>query len=104
MNTEPSAVMSDFHFDNSYRRLAGELFAEVAPTPVAAPKLLLYNQPLGEALGLPALSALERADYFSGNRLLEGAEPLAQAYSGHQFGHAAMLGDGRGGKSIVWGK
>ncbi|MEM7657960.1 MAG: YdiU family protein, partial [Bacteroidota bacterium] len=32
---------------------------------------------------------------FSGNDLPEGAEPLAQAYAGHQFGHFAMLGDGR---------
>ncbi|MDO4683290.1 MAG: YdiU family protein [Lautropia sp.] len=37
----------------------------------------------------------EAAAFFSGNRFPEGAEPIAQAYAGHQFGHFAMLGDGR---------
>ena len=32
---------------------------------------------------------------FAGNEVPEGALPLAQAYAGHQFGHFAMLGDGR---------
>src|SRR5699024_4440471 len=32
---------------------------------------------------------------FAGNELPEGAESLAQAYAGHQFGHFTMLGDGR---------
>ena len=37
----------------------------------------------------------EAADFFSGNRFPEGSLPLSQAYAGHQFGHFAMLGDGR---------
>ena len=31
----------------------------------------------------------------AGNLLPEGAESIAQAYAGHQFGHFTMLGDGR---------
>lgn len=37
----------------------------------------------------------EAAALFSGNRFPDGAQPLSQAYAGHQFGHFAMLGDGR---------
>ena len=32
---------------------------------------------------------------FAGNELPPGAEPIAQAYAGHQFGHFTNLGDGR---------
>jgi uncharacterized protein YdiU (UPF0061 family) len=35
------------------------------------------------------------AEYFTGNRLFEGSEPIAQAYAGHQFGNLTRLGDGR---------
>lgn len=87
--------MAEFHFDNSYRRLPQDLFAEVGPTPVGAPAILLYNSALAAKLGLSELSREEARDYFSGNRLPPGSEPLAQAYAGHQFGHPTMLGDGR---------
>lgn len=35
------------------------------------------------------------ATIFSGNQIPAGAEPLAMAYAGHQFGHFTNLGDGR---------
>lgn len=57
--------------------------------------MMVFNHPLAQLLGLngPALS--ERAAIFAGNELPEGAEPLAQAYAGHQYGHFTGLGDGR---------
>ena len=85
-----------FRFDNSYARLSPFLFARQLPTPVAAPTLLLLNDALVGELGLDAHVLRERgAGWFSGNVPMDGAEPLAQAYAGHQFGHPAMLGDGR---------
>ncbi|MCF3638598.1 YdiU family protein [Rhizobium sp. TRM95111] len=84
-------------FDNSYARLPQPFFARVDPTPVAAPALLAFNRPLAEELGLDAdrLEA-DGAAVFSGSRLLPGAEPLAMAYAGHQFGQfVPLLGDGR---------
>ena len=35
------------------------------------------------------------AAYFTGNRIFPGAEPIAQAYAGHQYGNLVRLGDGR---------
>jgi len=84
-------------FDNSYARLPDAFFAPVEPTPVEAPRLVAFNRPLAEELGLDA-DALERhgAAYFSGNVALPGALPLAMAYAGHQFGQfVPQLGDGR---------
>lgn len=57
----------------------------------------MLNHALAESLALDidVLSAAEAAALFSGNVLPEGAQPIAQAYAGHQFGHFTMLGDGR---------
>ncbi len=86
-----------FHFDNSYARLPEVLFAHCSPTPVADPRLLLLNGVLAAELGLDvaALNSKDGAAVLSGNVLPEGAEPIAQAYAGHQFGFPTMLGDGR---------
>jgi uncharacterized protein YdiU (UPF0061 family) len=81
-------------FDNSYVQLPERFFARVMPTKVAAPRLISLNRPLAEQLGLDA-DRLDAA-LLSGNELLPGAEPLAMAYAGHQFGHfTPQLGDGR---------
>ncbi len=86
-----------WNFDNSYARLPESLHVRANPVPVRAPKLVLFNRPLAEALGLDAQAMDGEAGVavFAGNRLPEGAEPIAQAYAGHQFGHFTMLGDGR---------
>ena len=81
-------------FDNSYARLPGRFYTRQAPVPVAAPETIAVNQPLARELGLEP-SGLG-AEILAGNALPEGAEPIAQAYSGHQFGNwAGQLGDGR---------
>jgi uncharacterized protein YdiU (UPF0061 family) len=88
---------SPIPFDNSYVRLPPQFFAEQAPTPVAAPRLIKFNTVLARDLGLDA-DVLERdgAAIFSGNKLLPGSEPIAMAYAGHQFGgFVPQLGDGR---------
>jgi len=85
-------------FDNSYARLPDRFHARLAPTPVRAPALIRLNAPLARLLGLdPAARTAEGwAAVFSGNELLEGSEPLAMAYAGHQFGNfVPQLGDGR---------
>jgi len=84
-------------FKNSYTDLGPGFYQAIKPTPVRKPELIIYNQVLADELGLAA-TTLGSADaaVFSGNRLPDGAQPLAMAYSGHQFGHfSAQLGDGR---------
>lgn len=65
--------------------------------PVESPKLIIFNRLLASSLGLDvaSLDSDEGAQIFAGNSIPEGAEPLAQAYAGHQFGNFNMLGDGR---------
>lgn len=87
-----------FPFDNSYARLPDRFFARVPPTPVAAPRLVKLNRMLALQLGLDPdwLAGPEGVEMLAGGRLPEGAEPLALAYAGHQFGHfVPQLGDGR---------
>ncbi|MEX5729252.1 uncharacterized protein YdiU (UPF0061 family) [Rhodovulum iodosum] len=85
-------------FDNSYARLPDRFFTRQDPVPVRAPALIKLNAGLAEALGLdPAALATEAGiAMLAGNRVPDGAAPLAQAYAGHQFGgFVPQLGDGR---------
>src|SRR4029079_4550457 len=78
--------------------LPANFFARVAPTPVASPRLIKLNRPLAVQLGLDPdlLDSPEGAEILSGKRLPDGADPIAMAYAGHQFGHfVPQLGDGR---------
>lgn len=87
-----------FPFQNTYSALPANFFARVAPTPVAAPRLIKLNRPLAVQLGLDPdlLSTPEGADILAGKRLPDGADPIAMAYAGHQFGNfVPQLGDGR---------
>ncbi|QJD85565.1 protein adenylyltransferase SelO [Cohnella herbarum] len=86
-----------WNWDNSYARLPESLFTRLDPTPVRAPRLIALNEPLAISLGLnvQALQSDDGVATFAGNRIPEGADPLAQAYAGHQFGHFNRLGDGR---------
>src|ERR1700693_1943280 len=85
-------------FDNLYARLPDRFYARLDPTPVAAPKLVRLNGALAEMLGVdPAdLAGPEGVAVLAGNAVPGGAEPMALAYAGHQFGHfVPQLGDGR---------
>jgi serine/tyrosine/threonine adenylyltransferase len=87
-----------FAFDNSYARLPERFFARLPPTPVAAPRLIRLNVALAQDLGIAPdrLAAPEGIAMLAGNQVPEGAEPLAMAYAGHQFGSLVpQLGDGR---------
>jgi serine/tyrosine/threonine adenylyltransferase len=87
-----------FPFQNTYAALPANFFARVAPTPVASPRLIKLNRPLALQLGLDPdrLESPEGAEILAGKRLPDGADPIAMAYAGHQFGHfVPQLGDGR---------
>ena len=86
-----------WNLDNSYARLPKLFFSSHNPTPVSSPKLIILNHPLATSMGfdVQALQSKDEVAVFAGNRIPEGASPLAQAYAGHQFGHFTRLGDGR---------
>src|ERR1035441_5343596 len=87
-----------FGFDNTNARLPEHFYARLNPTPVAAPRLVKVNVELARELGLDAdaLKSERGVAVLAGNCVAEGAEPVAQAYAGHQFGHfVPQLGDGR---------
>jgi uncharacterized protein YdiU (UPF0061 family) len=93
-----SDEMMQFPFENSYSRLPDHFFAHILPTPVAGPRLIKLNRVLALELGLDPdwLSSPDGVEVLAGNRVPGGAEPIAAAYAGHQFGHfVPKLGDGR---------
>lgn len=86
-----------WRLQHSYAQLPRAFFTAVEPTPVKAPRMVVFNRVLAAELGLDAeaLAGEAGAAVFSGNVPPPGASPLAQAYSGHQYGHFTTLGDGR---------
>lgn len=84
-------------FDNSYARDLPGAFLPVQPAVPPAPAMVFFNEALAADLGLDVAALRDSApEVLSGARLPEGAEPIAQAYAGHQFGgFAPQLGDGR---------
>lgn len=100
-------------FENSYARLHPAFSQVVDPTPLPDPSLVAFNPDAAALLGLDpsAASEPESASYLSGALRLPGAEPIAQAYAGHQFGvwvpqlgdgRAFLLGEVRGSNGVKW--
>ena len=89
---------ADAHEGPQRRQVHGALYSRVTPTPVAAPRLIAYSREVAELLDLDPrdIETPEFAQVFGGNALVEGMEPIAVNYGGHQFGNwAGQLGDGR---------
>jgi len=84
--------------DNYTRQVKDALWSSVMPTPVKAPSLMAYSTDVAEMLGLSDEDMHDPAmvSALGGNQLLEGMQPYATCYGGHQFGNwAGQLGDGR---------
>lgn len=80
------------------RQVADAAWSRVDPAPVAAPRLLAHSREMAATLGFSddEVASPEFARVFGGNALLDGMQPFAANYGGHQFGHwAGQLGDGR---------
>ena len=95
MNNHHTSQNTGWNFDNSYVRLPKIFFSSQKPTPVQSPELVMLNGTLAKELGLDLKALQAGVEVFAGNQLPQGAEPIAQAYAGHQFAHFTMLGDGR---------
>ena len=87
-----------FNLNNSYAEELHEISKKCIPTGFKQAEFLLKNYDLAEKLGFTNdyLDSKECLNIFSGNSLLKNSQPIAQGYSGHQFGHFnPQLGDGR---------
>jgi uncharacterized protein YdiU (UPF0061 family) len=96
----PSAISptnAGWRLELTYANLPALFYERSRPITVAQPGSVIFNRALAMSLGLDAdaLDRPEAAGIFAGNELPTGAEPIAQAYAGHQFGHFTALGDGR---------
>ena len=87
-----------FEFDNSFARTMEGFYVRAKAAKFPAPKIVLFNGPLARQLGVDAknLNTPAGAELLCGNVIPQGADPLSQAYAGHQFGgFSPRLGDGR---------
>jgi uncharacterized protein YdiU (UPF0061 family) len=85
-------------FDNSYARMPERFYARAVPTSAKAPRLIRANGALAAELGIDPewLVSPEGIAFLAGQEIVEGSEPIAMAYAGHQFGQfVPQLGDGR---------
>lgn len=85
-------------FNNQYSSLGESFYTKTMPTRVAKPELIKFNEEFAKSLGITTtdLDSNDIAAFFAGNCIPDGANPLAMAYAGHQFGNFnPQLGDGR---------
>ncbi|SCY28608.1 Uncharacterized conserved protein YdiU, UPF0061 family [Nitrosospira sp. Nl5] len=97
-NSFVSELPGDTVTHNVPRAVRNACYTRVTPTPVRAPRLLAWAEPVGELLGIsrPASPVGPAVEVLGGNRVLPGMQPYAARYGGHQFGQwAGQLGDGR---------
>ena len=91
--------IESLNFTNTFFGLGAEFYQAKQPDSVSAPSLIDFNPAGARLIGLDPAEARrnEFAEFFSGNVSLPGAQSLAMAYTGHQFGiYNPRLGDGRG--------
>ena len=87
-----------FNLNNSYAKELHEISEKCIPSAFKQAEFVLKNYDLAEKLGFEKdfLDSEECLNIFSGNSLFKNSQPIAQGYSGHQFGHFnPQLGDGR---------
>lgn len=98
MTNKITTNFAGLKFANSYTKLPEAFYERIFPTRVKSPTLIRLNKELAAKFGLDIkeLSSNQGAEFFSGNFIAEGSEPIALAYAGHQFGNfVPQLGDGR---------
>ena len=107
-----STPLSTLHFDNRFvrelpadpltenqrRQVMKSCYSYIEPTQVKHPQLLAYSKEVAQLIDLDEQDCFSSlfTQVFSGNKVLNGMQPYAQCYGGHQFGNwAGQLGDGR---------
>ena len=91
-------VPGDPEHRNVRRQVSDAGWSPVEPTATAGPTLIAHSSEVAAQLGIDedTVASDQFARVFSGNELIEGMQPHAMNYGGHQFGNwAGQLGDGR---------
>ncbi|MEI8595709.1 protein adenylyltransferase SelO [Photobacterium sp. Hal280] len=91
--------LTELIFNNTYSELPSVFGTRVIPQPLDNPYLVSVNPAVCDMLELDPAEAQTPffAELFTGNEALNGLDPLAMKYTGHQFGqYNPDLGDGRG--------
>ncbi len=97
-NRFTQALPADPSSLNRPRQVTGACFSRVTPAHVSNPQLVAYAREVADLLDLSAedVASDQFRQVFAGNLLLDGMDPFAMCYGGHQFGNwAGQLGDGR---------
>lgn len=99
-----------WQLENTYQdELSEQFYSKQIPESAANPEIVFFNEQLANDLGVKEIFSNQSfiKNALSGNEIPKGAQPIAQAYAGHQFGQFTMLGDGRAillGEHVVDGK
>ena len=97
-NRFTSELPADPETANMRRQVMGACYSRVRPLKAPGPELVSRARSVMQLLDLPddLYDEAGFVEVFSGNRLLDGMDPYATCYGGHQFGNwAGQLGDGR---------
>lgn len=89
---------SNLKLTTPYLQLEPVFYQKVEPMPLQEPFLISVSQDAAKLLGVNEDLSLDEAlvSILNGEKKLQGSDPFAMCYAGHQFGHfAGRLGDGR---------
>ncbi|MBK1874190.1 YdiU family protein [Marinobacter sp. 1-3A] len=92
---------NSFRVEHRYLGLPDSFYTRVQPTPLKDAKMACFNHKLAQEMGFHVSNEADWANIGGGAELLEGMDPVAMKYTGHQFGtYNPELGDGRG--LLLW--
>lgn len=90
--------LNEIKLTNPYLNLPEECHTRVKPTPLKKTYLIHANEDVAKMLDIDSdeLKTDAFVEFINGALALEGSDPFAMCYAGHQFGHfVPRLGDGR---------
>ncbi len=92
---------NSFKVEHRYLELPDSFYTRVQPTPLKDARMGCFNHDLAREMGFHSQNPEEWTGVGAGTELLEGMDPVAMKYTGHQFGmYNPELGDGRG--LLLW--
>jgi uncharacterized protein YdiU (UPF0061 family) len=90
--------LNELQVTNPYLGLDEACYDKVAPTPLKDPHLIHVNKTVAKVLEIDEEELYTEAfvKWLNGEHIVEGTDPFAMCYAGHQFGqYVPRLGDGR---------